>query len=87
MKQEEQKAYLEKYAQAKKKGFPFYPDIIFKDAIAALIVFLILGALAYFVGAPLESRADPADTSYTPTPEWYFIFLFQLKMNRELKII
>jgi mono/diheme cytochrome c family protein len=78
MKQEEQKAYLEKYAQAKKKGFPFYPDIIFKDAIAALIVFLILVALAYFVGAPLESRADPADTSYTPTPEWYFIFLFQL---------
>ena len=78
MKKEEQKASLEKYAQAKKKGFPFYPDIIFKDAVVALIVFLILVALAYFVGAPLESRADPADTSYTPTPEWYFIFLFQL---------
>ena len=78
MKQEEQKAYLEKYAQAKKKGFPFYPDIIFKDAIVALILFLLLVALAYFVGAPLESRADPADTTYTPKPEWYFIFLFQL---------
>ncbi len=78
MKPEDQKAYLEKYAQAKKKGFPFYPNIIFKDAVVALIVFLILVALAHFVGAPLESRADPADTSYTPKPEWYFIFLFQL---------
>ncbi len=78
MNQKEKEAYLEKYANAKKKGFPFYPNIIFKDAVVALVVFLILVALAYFMGAPLESRADPADTSYTPKPEWYFIFLFQL---------
>jgi mono/diheme cytochrome c family protein len=43
-----------------------------------LLVFLILVALAYFIGAPLEAQADPADTSYTPRPEWYFLFLFQL---------
>ena len=30
------------------------------------------------MGRPLEARADPADTSYTPRPEWYFLFLFQL---------
>jgi mono/diheme cytochrome c family protein len=30
------------------------------------------------IGAPLEARANPADTSYTPRPEWYFLFLFQL---------
>ena len=35
-------------------------------------------ALAYFLGAPLEARANPNDTSYTPRPEWYFLFLFQL---------
>ena len=35
-------------------------------------------ALAYFVGAPLEARANPGDTTYTPRPEWYFLFLFQL---------
>jgi mono/diheme cytochrome c family protein len=30
------------------------------------------------VGVPTEARANPADTAYTPRPEWYFLFLFQL---------
>ena len=78
MNDQEKKAYLEKYKKAKEKGVPFFPDIIFKDAVVSLIVFLILVALAYFVGAPVEERANPNDTSYTPRPEWYFLFLFQL---------
>ena len=78
MKENEKKQYLERYQKAKDEGESFYPFILFKDAIASLIVFLILLTLAYFVGAPLESRANPADTSYTPHPEWYFLFLFQL---------
>ena len=78
MNDEEKKAYLEKYHEEKKKGVPFFPDIIFKDAVVSLVLFLILVALAYFVGAPLENRANPADTTYTPRPEWYFLFLFQL---------
>jgi mono/diheme cytochrome c family protein len=78
MNEKEKQEYLEKYQQAKKKGLPFYPDILFKDAFVSLLVFLVLVALAYFVGAPLEARANPADTSYTPRPEWYFLFLFQL---------
>ncbi len=44
----------------------------------SLLIFSILIALSYFLGAPLEDRANPADTSYTPSPEWYFLFLFQL---------
>ncbi len=78
MNEEEKQAYKEKYRQAKEKGVPFFPDVIFKDSVAALIVFLILVALAFFIGAPLEERADPADSNYTPRPEWYFLFLFQL---------
>ncbi len=78
MKDQDKKDYLEKYDQAKKKGVPFYPDIIFKDAVISLAVFLILVALASTIGAPLEDRANPADTNYTPRPEWYFLFLFQL---------
>jgi mono/diheme cytochrome c family protein len=70
--------YLEKYHQAKEKGVPFFPDILFKDAVISLLVFVLLVVLAYFVGAPLEARANPADTSYTPRPEWYFLFLFKL---------
>ena len=28
--------------------------------------------------APLEPQADPSDASYTPRPEWYFLWLFQM---------
>ena len=78
MNKEERKAYDEEYHEAKEKGVPFFPDILFKDAVVVLVVFLILVALAYFVGAPLEAPANPGDTTYTPRPEWYFLFLFQL---------
>src|SRR5512135_1065215 len=78
MNEQEKKAYDEEYHEAKEEGVPFFPDILFKDAVVSLIVFVILIALAYFVGAPLEPRANPGDTSYTPRPEWYFLFLFQL---------
>src|SRR3990170_3008849 len=78
MKEKEKQEYLEQYQKAKEKGLPFFPNILFKDAVVSLLVFIILVALAYFLGTPLEARADPADTSYTPHPEWYFLFLFQL---------
>ncbi len=78
MNEKERQEYLEQYKKEKEKGVPFFPDILFKDAVVSLIIFIALLALAYFVGAPLEPRADPADTSYTPRPEWYFLFLFQL---------
>ena len=78
MNEQEKKSYLEKYKKAKEKGVPFFPDIIYKDVIASFVVFLVLVALAYFVGIPAEERANPNDTSYTPRPEWYFLFLFQL---------
>ena len=78
MNEKERQEYLEQYKKDKEKGVPFFPDILFKDAVISLVIFIALVALAYFVGAPLEPRADPADTSYTPRPEWYFLFLFQL---------
>ena len=78
MDEKEKREYLERYEREKRKGVPFFPNMVFKDAIVSLLIFLILIILAYFVGAPLEARADPADTSYTPRPEWYFLFLFQL---------
>jgi mono/diheme cytochrome c family protein len=78
MNEKEKQEYLDKYHEEKERGVPFFPDIIFKDAVVSFIVFLILIGLAYFIGAPLEARANPADTFYTPRPEWYFLFLFQL---------
>jgi mono/diheme cytochrome c family protein len=78
MNEQEKQAYQESYQQAKQKGVPFFPDALVKDAIVSLVVFLILVGLAALVGAPLEAHADPSDASYTPRPEWYFLFLFQL---------
>src|SRR3989304_2069565 len=78
MEDQEKQAYLARYKQAKEQGVPFFPDIIFKDVLVSLLVFVILVSLAYFLGVPTEARADPADTTYTPRPEWYFLFLFQL---------
>src|SRR4030042_952467 len=78
MDEQEKQAYRESYQRAKEKGVPFFPNALFKDAIVSLLVFLALVALAALLGAPLEAHADPSDTSYTPRPEWYFMFLFQL---------
>jgi len=78
MEPKDKQEYLERYRKAKEKGISFYPDAIFKDAVIVLLIFIVLVALSSLVGAPLEARADPADTTYTPRPEWYFLFLFQL---------
>jgi len=78
MNEQQKKEYLEHYKVAKEKGVPFFPDIIFKDIVISFVVFILLVALAYFIGVPTEARADPNDTTYTPRPEWYFLFLFQL---------
>ncbi len=61
-----------------RSGKPFYPDQLFEDAIAILILFILLASMAIFVPVPLEELADPTDASYDPRPEWYFLFLFQL---------
>ena len=70
--------YLEKYKRAKQIGVKFWPDIIYKDLIITVALFLILILLATFIGVPNEPKADPSDSSYIPRPEWYFLFLFQL---------
>jgi ubiquinol-cytochrome c reductase cytochrome b subunit len=44
----------------------------------ALALVLLAYAAAAWLPAPLEPRAAPADTSYVPRPEWYFLWLFQL---------
>lgn len=78
MDEKHKQEYLEKYKQAKQKGVRFWPDIIYKDLIVTVALFLILIILAAFVGVANEPKADPSDSSYIPRPEWYFLFLFQL---------
>lgn len=55
----------------------FYPRQVYMDAMVMLGVFLTLAVLAWTVEFPLADRADPADTTFTPVPEWYFLFFYQ----------
>ncbi|MCJ7779211.1 MAG: c-type cytochrome [Acidimicrobiia bacterium] len=77
MREKDKKEYLDKYQEAKKKGIPFFPDALFKDAAVALGIFIILIVLSALVGAALGDRVDPS-VEFDPEPEWYFLFLFQL---------
>jgi ubiquinol-cytochrome c reductase cytochrome b subunit len=70
--------YKEAYGRTKQGGVRFWPDIIGKDAIVSFGVVAVIVALALALGAPLEPPADPTDTVYVPTPEWYFLPLYQL---------
>src|SRR5512141_2288189 len=67
----------ERYERELNRGERFWPDSIFKDLIVSLAIFTVLVLLATFVGVASEPKADPADTSYLPRPEWYFLFLFK----------
>jgi menaquinol-cytochrome c reductase cytochrome b/c subunit len=78
MNEAEKQAYLAKYKEKKANGELFFPHSIGKDAIMSLFIFLLLLALAIFVGVPQEPPANPADASYIPRPEWYFLWMFQL---------
>lgn len=70
--------YHEKYAKAKSKGGKFFPDVIYKDTLMMLAIFIVLVMLATFVGVANEPKADPSDSTYIPRPEWYFLFLFEM---------
>ena len=54
MNEKEKQEYLEEYQEVKKKGVPFYPDTLFKDAIVALIVFIILFALVILTSTVIQ---------------------------------
>jgi mono/diheme cytochrome c family protein len=77
MNEETKKQISEKYERELQKGERFWPDSIFKDAVMALAIFVLLVLLATFVGVHTPPKADPSDTSYVPRPEWYFLFLFK----------
>jgi menaquinol-cytochrome c reductase cytochrome b/c subunit len=74
----EKEAYLRDYEVAKKKGKPFFPYAVLKDATMALVVALVIVALSILLGAEQGPKVDPTTTTYTPRPDWYFYFLFEL---------
>jgi ubiquinol-cytochrome c reductase cytochrome b subunit len=57
---------------------PFYPYHAFKDTVVCAAVFAVLVTFAVVFRPPLDSVADPTDSTYVPRPEWYFLSLFQM---------
>ncbi len=60
------------------KTVTFFPYQAARDVTVTLVVAAVLVALAWRGMPALEAPADPADATYTPRPEWYFLGLFQL---------
>ena len=78
MNRQEKEKYLLEYEVLKKKGKPFFPYAVLKDSTMALVVALVIVAMAIVLGAEQGPKVDPTTTTYTPRPEWYFFFLFEL---------
>ena len=57
---------------------PFYPSHVIKDTVMVAAVFATLFATAALIPPHLDEIANPADATYIPRPEWYFLSLFQL---------
>jgi menaquinol-cytochrome c reductase cytochrome b/c subunit len=74
----EKERYLREYYILKGQGKPFFPYAILKDSAMACIVLLVIILMSILLGAELGPKADPTTTTYTPRPEWYFFFLFEL---------
>jgi len=74
----EKEDYLREYSILKNQGKPFFPYAVFKDTAMAAITLGVTILMAVVLGAELGPKADPTTTTYSPRPEWYFFFLFEL---------
>lgn len=59
------------------KSGPFWPYQAFKDTMVASAVVMTLIALSVFLPPSFTGAADPLSTTFTPKPEWNFLFLYQ----------
>jgi len=74
----EKEQYLREYSILKSQGKPFFPYAIAKDGAMACVTLAVIILMSILFGAELGPKADPTTTTYTPRPEWYFFFLFEL---------
>ena len=56
---------------------PFFPNQVVKDFAFGIGLIVALGALSWFRPATIGPVANPADPTYLPRPEWYYISVFQ----------
>jgi menaquinol-cytochrome c reductase cytochrome b/c subunit len=78
MNQRDKEAYLREYSVLKSQGKPFFPYAVAKDSAMAVVVMVVIIVMSLVLGAELGPKVDPTTTTYTPRPEWYFFFLFEV---------
>ena len=78
MNRAQKEQYLREYSMLKAQGKPFFPYAVAKDSLMACVVMASIIVMSIVLGAELGPKADPTTTTYTPRPEWYYFFLFEL---------
>jgi len=78
MNRREKEAYLREYSRLKAEGKPFFPYAVAKDGVVLIVVVGIIIFMSIVLGAEIGPKADPTSTTYTPRPEWYYFFSFEL---------
>jgi ubiquinol-cytochrome c reductase cytochrome b subunit len=73
-------AYIPWYRELlAKRGRPFWPDAVWRDAITACVLVGAVVALAVIVGPKALGRPpDPTAVNASPRPDWYFEWYFAL---------
>jgi len=66
------------YAEFPGKNEPFWPNFLLKEWMVGAVALTAFLILTVSHPSPLTDKADPTDTSFTPLPDWYFLFLYQL---------
>lgn len=56
----------------------FMPDFLLKEWLVGAVFLVGFMVLVISHPSPLEDVADPTNAAYTPLPDWYFLFLYQL---------
>ncbi len=63
--------------ERRKTSGPFWPDQAFKDIIISSTVIMVLIFLSVFFPPDFTGAADPLSSTFTPKPDWDFLFLYQ----------
>jgi menaquinol-cytochrome c reductase cytochrome b/c subunit len=66
------------YSEFPGKTEPFWPNFLLREWMVGAVVLVGFLVLTVSHEPPLQTLADPTDTSYIPVPDWYFLFLYQL---------
>lgn len=74
------KSYRDRYRRhVREQGRPYFPDALWRELAAALVVVaLVFGLAAAFGAKPLTAPPDPTATDVNPRPDWYLLPLFAL---------